>query len=97
MRAKPNDGKPVTVSAILAYRWYDEIESGRKRVEYRDICPYWDHLLWDNGITERIEAIKFNRGYTHTCMTWEVTEICRNEDEGVYEIHLGKRLPDGTP
>jgi len=90
-KSKPSaDG--ITINAALTFHWYDEIDKGSKRIEYREIGPYWDAKLWDNGITERIAAIRFSRGYTNTRMTWEVTKITRNEDEGVYEIHLGKRL-----
>jgi len=90
--AETSKGPPITVSASLAFKWYDEIEAGRKRIEYRDITPYWTDRLWANGVTERIEAIRFTRGYTNVSMTWEVTEINRNEEDGVYEIHLGKRI-----
>lgn len=82
----------ITVAAALAFKWYDEIAAGRKRIEYREICDYWTRRLWDDGITERIAAIKFTRGYTPVNMTWEVTEIVRDDGEGVYEIHLGKRI-----
>ena len=39
-----------------------------------------------------MRADKFTRAYTSTNMTWEVKRICRNEKDGVYEIHLGKRI-----
>lgn len=90
--AARREAGPLVVSAILAFRWYDEIAAGRKRIEYREICDYWTRLLWDGDRTERITAIKFNRGYTPVTMTWQVREICRNEVDGVYEIHLGKRI-----
>ena len=83
---------PRVVSAILAYRWYDEIATGRKRVEYRDICDYWTRILWADGAKKRVAAIKFNRGYTPQTMTWQVVKITRNDEDGVYGIHLGKRI-----
>lgn len=85
-------GDSVTISAVLTYHWYGEIESGRKRVEYRDISDYWTARLWDAGMRDRVKAIRFSRGYTNTRMTWEVTRIVRDDAEGVYEIHLGKRI-----
>lgn len=83
---------PRVVSAILAYRWYDEIAAGRKRVEYRDICDYWTRILWADGRAGRIVAVKFNRGYTAVSMTWRVSRIVRDDKCGVYEIHLGARI-----
>lgn len=91
--ARPTDkGAPVMVAASLAFRWYDEIERGAKRVEYRDITEYWSRLLWDGGRNRRVKSIKFTRGYTQTKMIWEVRRIVRDEREGVFEIHLGKRI-----
>lgn len=92
VRVVPPQGEPITISAVLTYHFYDEIEAGRKRTEYRDICDYWDERLWAPGVRGRIAAIRFSRGYTQTRMTWEVTHIDRNEGDGVYEIHLGKRI-----
>ena len=85
-------GTPIMVAAVLAYHWYDEIEAGRKRTEYRDVGGYWDKLLWSDGRRGRVKSIKFSRGYTQRKMTWEVRRIDRNEEDGVYEIHLGKRI-----
>ena len=91
--ARPTDKcAPVMVAASLAFRWYDEIERGAKRVEYRDITEYWSRLLWDGGRNRRVKSIKFTRGYTQTKMIWEVRRIVRDEREGVFEIHLGKRI-----
>ena len=85
-------GGPIMVAASLAFRWYDEIERGVKCVEYRDITEYWSRLLWDGGRNRRVKSIKFTRGYTQTKMIWEVRRIVRDEREGVFEIHLGKRI-----
>ena len=91
-RVVPAHGAPITIAAVLTYHWYDEIEAGRKRTEYRDIGDYWDERLWSPSVRGRIAAIRFSRGYTQRRMTWEVTRIDRNEEDGVYEIHLGKRI-----
>jgi len=93
-RQATHGGEPLTVSAILAYRWYDEIEPGRKRTEYRGICDYWTHLLWDGGRRDAVKRIKFSRGYTQRKMIFSVKRIDRNTREGVYEIHLGNWVAD---
>ncbi len=84
--------KPITVAAVLARKWYDEIAAGRKTIEYRDICDYWDARLWAPDVRGHIGAIKFSRAYTATNMIWEVVRVDRNEQDGCYEIHLGRRL-----
>ena len=88
----PKGVTPVTINAVLTYHWYGEIEAGRKTVEYRQINEYWTSRLWANGLNRRVRAIRFSRGYTDERMTWEVVKITRDEAEGVYEIHLGKRI-----
>ena len=81
----------VTVNSVLTHRWYDEIDGGRKTVEYREINDYWTSRLFRPDGSP-VDAIRFSRGYTNTRMTWEVEYITRDVPEGVYEIHLGKRI-----
>ena len=85
---------PLTVAANLAFHWYDEIEAGRKKTEYRDISPYWtNHLFKDGDIYgQRASFIKFSRGYTKRNMTWSIRRIDISEDDGCYMIRLGRRI-----
>ena len=85
---------PFTVAANLAFQWYDAIEAGRKRTEYRDISPYWTNHLFKNGdiCGQRAGFIKFSRGYTKKNMTWAIRRIDISEEEGCYMIRLGKRI-----
>ena len=61
------------ITTTLAHRWYDEIESGRKRVEFREGKPYWDVRLLDHVV----KTITFSRGYSSRRMTFEVKGIHR--------------------
>ena len=59
---------------VLAGRFYDEIEAGTKKIEYRDFTMY--NLKRTIGIT----TIRFNRGYGHpgqppAQMRWEVEKV----------------------
>lgn len=85
---------PFTVAANLAFHWYDEIDAGRKKTEYRDISPYWtNHLFKDGDIYgQRASFIKFSRGYTKKNMTWSIRHIDISEEEGCYMIRLGRRV-----
>ena len=85
---------PFTVAANLAFHWYDEIESGRKKTEYRDLSPYWtEHLFKDGDIYgQRASFIKFSRGYTKRNMTWTIRRIDISEKDGCYMIRLGTRV-----
>lgn len=54
---------------ILTHHWYDMIESGAKRVEYRACTMRYARLL--QGKTEVI----FHKGYTKTIMRFKITRL----------------------
>lgn len=68
-------------------QWYEAIECGEKRVEYRKQCPKYRKWF----IEQHPSAVKLQRGYTNRQMVWEVTG---SEDCGAdgIEIYLGKRI-----
>ena len=49
----------ATIHFVLQRHWFEEIESGRKTVEYREITPYWTARLTRPDITHAA----FSRGY----------------------------------
>ena len=91
---------------VLAGEFYDAIEAGKKKVEYRDFT--------ENNLkrTIGIKTIRFNRGYGSKGkppkqMRWEVKRVALVDDENeecnpmkvpedfwptTIAIHLGKRL-----
>ena len=88
---------------VLKGEFYDAIDSGRKRVEYRDFTEY--NLKRTIGI----KTIRFNRGYVKNApqMKWEVEKVVLldaddnecdpfNVPDGFWPtaiaIHLGKRM-----
>jgi hypothetical protein len=58
---------------VLTHNWYDETESGRKRVEYRAITPKWRGQIWDNR--EQLKTVRFARGYTSRQIVCQITAI----------------------
>lgn len=88
---------------VLKAEFYDAIESGEKKVEYRDFTAY--NLKRTIGI----KTIRFNRGYVKNApqMRWEVENVVLLDGEGnecdpfkvpdgfcptAIAIHLGKRI-----
>lgn len=85
------DNKPVDIHLVLSYHWYDEIDAGRKWVEYREQSDYYKRMLLRNykllklryGRThtpnlylyKNIRSVIFHRGYTSTTMRWAVQNI----------------------
>ncbi|MBQ7166822.1 MAG: hypothetical protein IJR93_07770 [Treponema sp.] len=59
----------------LKKEWYEKIRSGAKRIEYREVKPYWtDRIakeykneLLEDGISERISSFYIFRGENHFC------------------------------
>lgn len=50
---KSNNGKPATLDLVLKVRWYEMIESGEKREEYRKIGDFWSKRLIVSPNTEK--------------------------------------------
>ena len=56
----------VILSLVLKGKWYDMIEHGGKREEYRDATKYWRIRLhnWDKRFTaHNTPVVEFRRGY----------------------------------
>ena len=77
----------MTIHLVLKGKWYDMIESGEKKEEYRDYTPYWmKRLCGYTGIvmgparlSQRVRlpilegtTVTFHRGYTNTTITFDV-------------------------
>ena len=76
----------------LKKKWFDEILSGKKKVEYREIKPYWQIRLIDNkGIPIDYKKIIFKNGYGKNVPIMVVEYLGLNISDK-YEIQLGKIL-----
>lgn len=86
-----NDNKPVDIHLVLTYHWYDEIDAGRKWVEYREHSDYYKRMFLRNYkllkqrygsqntpmlyLYKNIRSVIFHRGYTRKTMRWRVANI----------------------
>ena len=60
--------KCAILSLVLTGKWYDMIEHGGKREEYRAATRYWSRRLynWDAKFTaHNTPVVEFRRGYAH--------------------------------
>ena len=78
----------MTLRLTLHKKWFDEIASGEKRIEYRENKPYWNTRL--DG--KEFEAVCFKNGYSSKApmMIIECKQIIKFAD--LYHIHLGEIL-----
>lgn len=76
-----------TLHLVLKSKWYDMIDRGEKKEEYREVKQYWmKRLIEDVGEDEEgdtschviyvdYDCVCFHRGYTSTTMTFTVEDI----------------------
>jgi len=72
--------------------YFDQILEGSKKIEYREIKPYWTKRFFDKqGKPITYDLIFFKNGYNKNSPTMEVEwkGIKKNKQ---YEISLGKVL-----
>lgn len=87
----------MRISLTLKTRWFDMIESGYKKEEYRDITPHWQKRIGQrmNEITE-VYFTNFRKE-----MVFKVDKITigtpkrkwtERPDRVCYILHLGERI-----
>lgn len=89
----------------LQQQWWNLIETGEKKEEYREIKAYWYDRITNAYIVSCIEGkpmkVCFRRGYTKDTMTFIVNKISIGhgkpewgapEDKDVFIISLGERV-----
>ena len=71
----------------LMKKWFDLILAGKKRVEYREIKPYWTkRLLDENGKPKKFDIIYFKNGYSKGCrkmgVEWKGMDVVKGKKKG---------------
>lgn len=90
---------PHCLRFVLKGVWFDKIKSGEKRIEYREVKPYWDkriRKLYHFNNTPDFNKCIFTRGYTSEMLIAEIERIeiiyGGNTDlhvnKNVYAIHI---------
>ena len=102
-----NEKSRPSLKLVLNYKWYDMVEAGIKKEEYRDITPYWDKRLerYARLLREGESAnVTFYRGYAKdrkriTYQILSITQGTGREEWGAepgkqyHRIQLGDRMP----
>ena len=80
-----------TITTTLKRQWFAEIVDGTKRVEYRDIKPYWTRRL--SGVEVPFVLVLRNGMRPPVpVVTIRVDRIVRNSRRRCYELHIGRVL-----
>jgi hypothetical protein len=82
------------ITTTLKRRWFAEIVAGTKRIEYREIKPYWTSrlrkvrtpfkLVLRNGMNPPIPVL--------TVRIDRITRPKSGPDKGTYALHIGRIL-----
>ena len=77
------------ITTTIKREWLREIAAGRKRVEYREIKPYWTQRFTKVSVPFRLRLIN---GMQRSApeITVLVQRIRKNTRSGTFELHLGR-------
>ena len=77
----------------LYRKWFIQILKGEKKIEYRNITPYWTKRLFDEfGKPVKYNKIFFRNGYAKDCPKMMVKVLGISVENKQYAIQLGDVL-----
>lgn len=79
---------PRVLHLTIKKKWFDDILSGSKKLEFRQNKPYWNRRL--DG--KHFDEVLFRNGYRKDSPTMRVEILSINRWVYVYAIELGKVL-----
>ena len=71
---------------VVTKKWFDQIEAGTKKEEYRDITPYWKSRL-----SKEYDAVLFQVGYSKNAQRCMV-QFLGVEQREWFVIKLGEKI-----
>ena len=83
-----------TLKIIIKGEYFDQIKAGTKKIEYRDITPFWTSRLYNNGKKREYDNIEFINGYNKDARRMIVEYKGVSKKAGLYNIDLGEILED---
>ena len=84
--------KPTTLHLTLHKIYFDQILAKTKKIEYREIKPYWTKRLFNtktDGKPKKFDEIFFRNGYSKDCRKMKVKFLGVKKGKKEYEILLG--------
>ncbi|MCB9420750.1 MAG: ASCH domain-containing protein [Ardenticatenaceae bacterium] len=78
-----------TLTTTIKRPYLREIVAGTKKIEYRQIKPYWEKQLANYEPPFLLRLINGRRKDAPEA-TIEVVHVEKNERTGFYELHLGR-------
>jgi hypothetical protein len=76
-----------TITTTIKREWFRQIVSREKKIEYREIKPYWTRRLEGVQVPFRLRLIN---GMEKNSPRLTVTVVKVRARDGSYELHLGR-------
>ena len=77
------------ITTTIKRPWLAEIIAGTKKIEYREIKPYWDKRLENVSVPFELRLINGMQSSAPE-VTVIIEKIRKNKRDEVYELHIGK-------
>lgn len=77
------------ITTTIKREWLREIAAGRKRIEYREIKPYWTRRLEEVQVPFLLRLINGMQSKAPE-VTVLVKRVCKNTRSGNFELHIGR-------
>lgn len=82
---------------VIKKQYFDEIAAKTKKIEYREMSPFWQSRLYDSIGTKRAyDLIEFINGYNKNARRLEVKYEGFKIKGGVFNILLGDILSESA-
>ncbi|SRR5579871_3946498 len=77
------------ITTTIKREWLREIAAGRKRIEYREIKPYWTERFAKVSVPFQLRLINGMQPNAPE-VTLIVAKVRKNSRAGNFELHIGK-------
>lgn len=83
--------KSSILKIVIMREYFDQIAAKTKKVEYRDVTPFWTSRLYDKSGKKRYYVlIEFINGYNKDARRIFVRFLGFQKRKGLYYIALGR-------
>ena len=90
---KPIKAEKPTLKIVIKGEYFDMIMAKTKKIEYREITPFWTSRLYDKAGKKRdYELIEFINGYNSDARRMVTKYEGFTKKGGLFHINVGKIL-----
>lgn len=83
----------ATLKIVIKGEPFDMIKSKAKKIEYREVTPFWISRLYDKNGKKRVyELIEFINGYNTDARRMVTKYEGFSKKGGIFHIYVGKIL-----